>query len=73
MYWATRISNIGFQMAIPPLVGWWADSRWGTAPWLLIAGAVFGFFSGMLAILKLSNSFAKSKRSKGQGSGGQSW
>jgi hypothetical protein len=57
MYWATRISNIGFQMALPPLVGWWADGRWGTAPWLLIVGAGFGFLSGMLAILKLASSF----------------
>lgn len=59
MYWASRISNIGFQMAVPPLAGWWADSKWGTAPWLLIVGAGFGFLSGMLAILKLSSSFEK--------------
>lgn len=57
MYWASRISNIGFQMAVPPLAGWWADSRWGTSPWLLIVGAGFGFLSGMLAILKLAASF----------------
>jgi len=59
MYWASRISSIGFQMAVPPLAGWWADSRWGTDPWLLVAGAGFGFLSGMLAILKLSSSFEK--------------
>ena len=46
-------------MAVPPLAGWWADSRWGTDPWLLIVGAGFGFLSGMLAILKLSSSFEK--------------
>lgn len=57
MYWASRISSIGFQMAVPPLAGWWVDGRWGTAPWLLIVGAGFGFLSGMLAILKLSRSF----------------
>jgi F0F1-type ATP synthase assembly protein I len=59
MYWASRISSIGFQMAVPPLAGWWGDNRWGTAPWLLIVGAVFGFGSGMLAIFKLADSFGK--------------
>lgn len=49
-------------MAIPPLAGWWGDSRWGTAPWLLIAGAVLGFLSGMLSIWKLSADFSRPKR-----------
>ncbi|MFV0443869.1 MAG: AtpZ/AtpI family protein [Planctomycetaceae bacterium] len=60
MYWVSRISSIGFQMAVPPLAGWWVDGRWGMSPWLMIVGAVVGFLSGMLAILKLASRFEKS-------------
>lgn len=59
MYWATRISNIGMQMAVPPLLGWWLDSLWGTAPGLLIAGAVLGFVSGMWSIFQLADRFSR--------------
>jgi F0F1-type ATP synthase assembly protein I len=65
MSWASRISNIGFQMALPPLLGWWVDRRWGTEPWLLIVGACVGFGSGMVSILKLANSFDQKKPSEG--------
>jgi len=64
MMWASRISNIGFQMAVPPLVGWWADEKWGFAPWLTILGACFGFAGGMYSILKLSEHFSRNDRKK---------
>lgn len=57
MYWATRVSNIGFQMAAPALLGWVADRYFGTEPWLLVTGAVLGFLSGMMAMLKLATAF----------------
>lgn len=66
MYWASRISNIGFQMSVPPLLGWWADRSWGTEPWLLIAGALLGFASGMWSVLKLSDSFSRGRSSGNQ-------
>jgi F0F1-type ATP synthase assembly protein I len=53
MYWATRISSVGFSMAVPPLIGVWLDGKWGTSPWLVVTGAVFGFLIGMLEFVKL--------------------
>ncbi|MFO1094912.1 MAG: AtpZ/AtpI family protein [Planctomycetaceae bacterium] len=53
MYWATRISSVGFSMAIPPLIGFWLDGKWGTRPWLVIAGACVGFTIAMLEFAKL--------------------
>lgn len=34
------------------LVGWWADRRFGTAPWLLVGGAVLGMVVGFYAFFK---------------------
>lgn len=62
MYWATRISNIGMQMIVPPLLGWWLDSLWGTAPGLLIAGAVLGFVSGLRSVFQLADRFSRTDR-----------
>ena len=51
---ATRVTSIGIQMAIPPAVGWWADSKFNTAPWLLCLGAVFGFTVSMFELVRLA-------------------
>lgn len=53
MQWASQVTTIGLEMALPPAGGWWLDERWGTEPWLLIAGAVLGFAAGMLHLLQL--------------------
>jgi F0F1-type ATP synthase assembly protein I len=54
MYWATRVSSIGMQMAVPPLLGFLGDRRFGTAPWLTLLGACVGFALSMLDVLRLS-------------------
>lgn len=53
---ATRITAIGMQMAVPPLLGWWADDYFKTAPWCLIVGAILGFSVSMLELLSLAKS-----------------
>lgn len=35
------------------LAGWWLDGRFGTRPWFLVAGALFGLVSGMLAFWRV--------------------
>lgn len=59
LYWATRISTIGFQMAVPPAIGYWLDAKLGTAPWLVITGACLGFAIAMLEIARLAKQLQK--------------
>ena len=51
---ATRVTSIGMQMAFPPLIGWWVDSKFNTAPWLLILGAAMGFGVSLLELIRLA-------------------
>ncbi|MBM84096.1 MAG: hypothetical protein CMJ78_26380 [Planctomycetaceae bacterium] len=58
MRWVSQISSVSFEMAIPAGVGWWLDQEWDTEPWLLISGAVLGFYAGfthLLQIVKAAN------------------
>ncbi len=51
---ASRATSIGLQMAIPTVLGWWADSSWKTTPGFMIAGVVLGFVVAMLELVKLA-------------------
>ncbi|WP_010583907.1 AtpZ/AtpI family protein [Schlesneria paludicola] len=59
---ATRVTSIGMQMAIPPAIGWWADSKFNTGPWLLILGAAFGFTVSMLELVRLAKDSEESDK-----------
>ncbi len=59
---ASRVTSIGMQMAIPPAIGWWADGRLNSTPWLLSLGAVVGFVVSLLELLKLAKDSDQSKR-----------
>ena len=43
---AGRLAGLGVQFAVTVVLctaaGWWADGELGTAPWLLLAGALIG-------------------------------
>ncbi len=58
---STRVTSIGMQMAIPPAIGWWADSKFKTEPWLLCLGAVIGFTVSMYELVRLAKDSEKSK------------
>ena len=34
------------------LAGWWLDRKFGTAPWLLLAGSMFGLAAGMYSFIR---------------------
>jgi ATP synthase protein I len=51
---ASRVTSIGMQMALPPLIGWWVDNQFNTSPWLLILGGIFGFSVSMLELVRLA-------------------
>ncbi len=48
----SQIFSIAVMMALPAGVGYWVDSRLGSSPWLLIAGAAFGLVGGMVQLLR---------------------
>ncbi|MEX0702235.1 MAG: AtpZ/AtpI family protein [Planctomycetales bacterium] len=55
MEWAQRITLVSLEMALPAWGGHWLDQRYGTDPWLLVAGALLGFAvaaSHLIAMLK---------------------
>lgn len=51
--WVSRITAVGLEMALPAGVGHWLDRRWGTEPWLVIAGAALGFTVGFRHLLQM--------------------
>jgi ATP synthase protein I len=52
--WASRITTIGLEFALPPLGGSGLDRWWGTAPLATIIGAVLGFAVGMMHLLRIA-------------------
>ena len=42
-----------FAILIAGGIGYWADSRWGTSPWLLLLGFAIGFGSFVLRLIQL--------------------
>jgi F0F1-type ATP synthase assembly protein I len=44
-----------FSLFIPLLVGAWLDGRFGTAPWLALAGAVAGALSATVGVVRMVN------------------
>lgn len=65
MYWATRISSVGFAMVLPTALGYWLDSKWGTAPWLVVVGACLGFAAAMFDLIRLSRQLEIGGRGSG--------
>jgi F0F1-type ATP synthase assembly protein I len=63
-----RVLGLGTELAIAVglglLAGRWLDSKLGTAPWLLVAGAALGGFS---AFWNLYRQVAAPSASAGQG------
>ena len=59
MEWVTQVTTISLEMSLPAAGGYWLDKKWGTAPWLLIIGAIGGFYVAMKHLLALSKSAGK--------------
>lgn len=51
-----RYAGLGLQFALTMAVlgglGWWLDSKFGTLPWLLVAGVLIGALGGFVRIVK---------------------
>ena len=59
-----RYADVGLQFAaaigVFTYAGYWADSNWGTRPWLLIVGVFLGFGLGMVSMLSKINKLSRS-------------
>jgi F0F1-type ATP synthase assembly protein I len=44
--------QLAASTALGALLGWWLDNRFGTTPWLLLAGALLGVSAGMYAFIR---------------------
>ena len=52
--WASRVTTIGLEFALPPLMGAGLDRWWGTSPLATLIGAVLGFAVGMMHLLRIA-------------------
>lgn len=50
------LSSVGFEFVfsvlVPGALGWWLDRKFGTAPWLMLVGGMFGFGAGFYRLMK---------------------
>jgi F0F1-type ATP synthase assembly protein I len=51
--WVSRIMTVAIEMAVPGLLGWWLDRRWGTSFCGLI-GVGIGFATGFWHLLVMT-------------------
>jgi ATP synthase protein I len=52
--WASRVTTVGLEFALPPLLGY-RIGRWlGCIPALTVVGAVLGFVVGMMHVLRIA-------------------
>ena len=56
MEWSARLTVIGLEMALPAAGGYWLDTRWGTPPIFVVAGAVLGLLVSMLHLFQILKS-----------------
>lgn len=62
--WASRVTSIALEMVVPPVLGLWIDEKLGTGFVFVSLGAVLGFCTGMLSLLKMAKSVAQPNREK---------
>ena len=56
---ASKISTLGFEFALPPLLGHFIDRRLGSAPAGILVGMVLGFTMGIAHILRFARDASK--------------
>ena len=61
--------GIGIQLTVTILafaaIGWWLDGQFGTEPWLLLAGLVFGATGGMISFIRTALNAGRSTKQTG--------
>lgn len=62
--WAARATNIGLQMILPGIGGYYLDRWLGTTPWLLVVGVILGFTTSLIQLVALANQANAASRNK---------
>jgi ATP synthase protein I len=52
--WASRVTALGLEFALPALAGYFLDQRWRTGPVLILVGTALGFAVGMMHLLRIA-------------------
>jgi F0F1-type ATP synthase assembly protein I len=47
------IAQIGFEMFLPAVGGYYLDEWLGTTPWIMVAAAVFGFTASLIHLFAI--------------------
>jgi len=62
------ISSLGMEFALSEVlgagVGYWLDTRWGTLPWMLLAGVCGGFGLGMYIVWRRAKELSRQTKEK---------
>lgn len=51
--WASRITSLGLEMALPTIGGYYIDRRFGLSPLLTLLGAGLGFMAGFVHLIQI--------------------
>lgn len=54
LQWASRVTTVGLDFVVPPLLGVILDKWLSTSPAAMLVGAVLGFGVGMAQILRIA-------------------
>jgi F0F1-type ATP synthase assembly protein I len=57
--YASRVTTVGLEFALPPLAGVYLDRFWSLSPLATILGACLGFAVGMVQILRIAREDTK--------------
>ena len=64
------ISSLGMEFALAEVlgcgVGYWLDKRWGTLPWMLIAGVFCGFGVGLYIVWRRAQELSRTAKTHGK-------
>lgn len=56
--------QLAASVAVMFFLGRWLDGLWGTSPWLMIAGTIFGLGAGMYNFIRMIMKFDSSGSEK---------
>ena len=57
--WASRVTTIGLEFALPPIAGYEIDRIWKTIPLFTLLLMLLGFAVGMMHILRIAGKISK--------------